>query len=304
MVSLKHKFHSPKADGPDTTVARPTDWNDEHDFNTPTQGIVLGRDTSGSGAIQELPLAIDPDGSLHLVGGALELPAGPSSERPAPPAPGMIRYNEDLGALEAYVGGQWAAVATGGGVVPVGGTVGWYSNQVPTGWLFVNGETLGDAASASDHANDLYQALFTFLWNNIASCKASLLPGGPGATAAADWAAHKKMTLPDECGRTSYGANNMGGIVTKDRLNITRNSAGIDGETLGASGGEERHTLNVAELAPHSHPGPSFTGVGGFGGPALIVQNYSDGPPGGVTGSGTPHNTVAPGIIKNVIIKY
>ena len=32
-VSVLHLFVNPKADGPDTTIVRPSDWNDEHDVD-------------------------------------------------------------------------------------------------------------------------------------------------------------------------------------------------------------------------------------------------------------------------------
>lgn len=54
-VSLKHKFQSSKADSADTSLIRPTNWNDEHDLKM--QGpAVMGRYSSGAGAVQELTL--------------------------------------------------------------------------------------------------------------------------------------------------------------------------------------------------------------------------------------------------------
>lgn len=64
-VSLKHKFQSAKSDGADTTIVRPSNWNDEHDL-TLAAGKVLGRDTSGAGAVQELPIAVDTNGNVGI----------------------------------------------------------------------------------------------------------------------------------------------------------------------------------------------------------------------------------------------
>lgn len=52
-ISLKHKFANPKSDTPDATVARASDWNDEHDM-TLAANRVLGRKTAGTGSVEEL----------------------------------------------------------------------------------------------------------------------------------------------------------------------------------------------------------------------------------------------------------
>jgi len=72
-ISLKHSFTSPKSDGGDDTLVRPSDWNAEHNL-TQTTGTLLGRTTAGTGATEEitpgsglsftaLTLAVDPAGS-------------------------------------------------------------------------------------------------------------------------------------------------------------------------------------------------------------------------------------------------
>lgn len=70
-ISLKHTFQSAKADGADTTLVQPSNWNAEH-IITAAAGKVLGRDTSGAGAVQELPIAVDTSGNVAL-GGALSV---------------------------------------------------------------------------------------------------------------------------------------------------------------------------------------------------------------------------------------
>jgi len=305
-IKLIHEFHSPKTDGPDSTDVKPSDWNAEHDFETDQQGIILGRDTSGSGVIQELPVAVDPDGSMHLSGGALELPSGTTADRPAPPANGMIRYNSDTNSLEAYVGGAWLPVQVGP-TVPVGSTIGWYSQQAPLGYLFVNGQTIGPtAAGSADHASDQYQALYEFLWTNVASCKASIT-GGPGASADADWAANKIMTLPNECGAVSAGSDTMGGVASHGYLNKSTNPLGPDGTIVGDVAGESMHIQTVPEMPNHNHPWTGgntggSSGLGGVGGGSLL---WDSGPGSiGLTGGGQAMNNVQRTMIKNVIIKW
>lgn len=53
-VSLKHKFQSAKADGVDTTVVQPSNWNAEHDLTCATDRV-LGRVTAGAGSVEEIP---------------------------------------------------------------------------------------------------------------------------------------------------------------------------------------------------------------------------------------------------------
>lgn len=52
-LSVKHKFVSAIADGADTTVVRPSNWNDTHDILMATASI-LGRVSAGSGTVEEL----------------------------------------------------------------------------------------------------------------------------------------------------------------------------------------------------------------------------------------------------------
>ena len=56
-----HKFVSTKTDGIDSTLVKPSNWNDEHKVSTDTvTGVVLGRDNQGAGDIEELPASWDP----------------------------------------------------------------------------------------------------------------------------------------------------------------------------------------------------------------------------------------------------
>jgi hypothetical protein len=52
-ISLKHAFTSAKSDGGDTSLVRPSNWNAEHNLTCAT-GVILGRLTAGTGAVEEL----------------------------------------------------------------------------------------------------------------------------------------------------------------------------------------------------------------------------------------------------------
>lgn len=77
-MAVKHLFVNPQADGADTTVARPSDWNAAHTVEDNTlvaeklsasaTDRVFGRDTAGAGAGEELTLSQ----VLDFVGSAAE----------------------------------------------------------------------------------------------------------------------------------------------------------------------------------------------------------------------------------------
>lgn len=70
-IEIKHKFQSPKPDGGDTSVVRPSTWNDTHNIEMAGQRL-LGRSSSGVGAAQEVTLG---DG-LEFSSGALVVRLG------------------------------------------------------------------------------------------------------------------------------------------------------------------------------------------------------------------------------------
>lgn len=130
-ISLKHAFTSPKADGTDSTLVQPSNWNAEHTI-TLAAGKVLGRDTSGAGAMQELPLAFDTSGNAALSAtGFFTTAVGTTAQRPGTPVTGMFRFNSSLTKFEGYNGTAWS---------PVGG----------------GGATISDTAPASPSAGDLW----------------------------------------------------------------------------------------------------------------------------------------------------
>lgn len=80
------------------------------------------------------------------------------------------------------------------------------SATAPTGWLNLQGGTVGNAtSSATVRANADTAGLFAYLWNNLSDTLAPV-SGGRGANAAADFAANKAITLPDLRNRKPMGA--------------------------------------------------------------------------------------------------
>lgn len=112
--------------------------------------------------------------------------------------------------------------------------------------------------------------------------------------------------VPDLRGRVVAGLDTMGSTTSQDRL--TGLSGGVDGDTLGATGGDETHILTDAQMPSHNHQvtlrGGSEGSLSGVG----QVSSASDWSSTATTntntqGSDSPHNNVQPTIILNYIIK-
>jgi hypothetical protein len=93
-----------------------------------------------------------------------------------------------------------AAVANA--LMPVGAVQAFARSTAPTGWLAANSDTIGSASSNATHASADYAALFTVLWDNWTNTALPILTSGGsastrGADAAADFAANKRLPLPD-----------------------------------------------------------------------------------------------------------
>lgn len=166
------------------------------------------------------------------------------------------------------------------GIVP-GVLMPYAGSSEPSGWLFCYGQSL----STSTYA-DLFAAVgYTY--------------GGSGAS----------FNVPDLRGRTIAGQDDMGGI------SANRLTSPINGDTLGAAGGAESHTLSTSEMPAHTHdvggrmrrdgggsPGGWFPHGSSFGtwrdvdGTHLDLTAES-------TGGGGAHNNVQPTIVLNYIIK-
>lgn len=74
--------------------------------------------------------------------------------------------------------------------------------SAPTGWVAGNGGTIGSASSGATRANDDTQALFTLWWTDFNDATLPILTSAGsastrGASAAADWAANKRLTVFD-----------------------------------------------------------------------------------------------------------
>lgn len=127
-----------------------------------------------------------------------------------------------------------------------------------SGWVRAAGRTIGAAASgATERANSDCEALFLHLWHIDATLAVS---GGRGANAASDWAAAKRIALPDLRLRGLIGMGAMGATLST-LIAASAFDGGEDAEDLGATVGTGTVVLSVANMPAHDHSGA--TGDGG-----------------------------------------
>ncbi len=126
------------------------------------------------------------------------------------------------------------------------------------------------------------------------------------------------FNLPDLRGRVVAGQDDMGGTSANRLTGLT---GGVNGDTLGGTGGEEAHTLTEAELAAHRHrmyggdaagglnsytgvQADTFGAVNNTGSSATLFSSFGSGNPlMEDTGGDDAHNNVQPTIVLNYIIK-
>lgn len=143
---------------------------------------------------------------------------------------------------------------------------------VRAGWVRDNARTIGSATSgASERANADCQALFLFGW-----AAGWTVVAGAGASAAADWAANKQITLPDKRGAGPRGLDTMGNAaaVLFTGVPFVSGSATVAGSVAG----ENTHILGTTEIPAHTHV---------FAGDALAPHNHTVGNQ-GTTADSTP----------------
>jgi hypothetical protein len=133
---------------------------------------------------------------------------------------------------------DFAAYAASVGLIPSTGDVKLtYKTAADTGWVLMNDGSIGNAASgATARANADTEALFTLLWTNVINLWAPLQDDAGvfvarGASAAADFAASRRLVLPKQLGR-ALAVSGLGSFTSLftadaglDRLTIDSNSS-------------------------------------------------------------------------------
>lgn len=179
-------------------------------------------------------------------------------------------------------------------------------------WLLADGRTVGSAnSSATARANADMLGLFTHLWTEFSNAELVIQDsaGNPttrGASAAIDFAADKRMPLPDLRGRVVAGMDEPNTSTAANRVTAAQ------ADVLGGATGAETHTLTTAQLASHTHqPGLSavqfLTTVASGGSGAVPLTGGTPNTtqfPGNTsaTGSGNAHANVQPTFFANYFI--
>jgi hypothetical protein len=198
----------------------------------------------------------------------------------------------------SIIPGQTVLASDMNSIVPIGVPLPFFGNasNLPADHLILDGSTIGDGSSgATARANADTQTLFTLLWNSIANAELTIQTSGGspttrGASATADFVAHKRMPLPD------LRAYTLGGYKSGD----------ANFGTLGKAVGEAIHTLTTTEIPSHHHgglPSSTSTSYGGVSG----GQSYYTPSSGNNTsdvGGGGAHNNIQPTFTVNWIIRY
>lgn len=175
---------------------------------------------------------------------------------------------------------------------PVGSVLDYIGLNAPSGWLVLNGGTIGNSSSgATSLASSSAESLYVLLWDSMFNAEAPV-SGGRGASAAADFAANKTITLPDARGRTTVGSG--GGSFT----------------TMGDTLGSETHVLTEPELPlvdGHAHDIGQTVSVASGGDYSVLDpdgSSFSQTVSAGNFGNNEAHNNIQPSLVLNKIIKY
>lgn len=201
---------------------------------------------------------------------------------------------------------QDLAASLSGAIVPIGAILPYAGpeSSVPAGWLLCDGRLIDDSTAYPE----LYAVIGT-TWGGVNDAN---------------------YYLPDLRGRVPAGKTDTN---TAERLDATIDDGDgdpandvlvVDGQILGAVGGEDAHQLTEAELARHNHA--ATDGTAGPSDYSAILINHNGNPHGGsgdvynfggseqepdtswygvlqYVGQDQPHNNIQPVAIVNYIIR-
>lgn len=270
--SLKHAFQSAKSDGTDNTLVQPSNWNSEHTLTLNTNNV-LGRQTAGNGAVEEIPCTAQGRSILSAATLADLIAAG----------------------LPFF---------TTGDIKPT------LKTAADAGWIMCNDGTLGNDTSGATLASTATAlALYTLIWTNVPNTWAAIqdsagTPTTRGGSAGADFTASKRLPITKMLGR-ALGAAGAGSGLTSRALGE------IEGEeTHLLSVGEMPSHTHTDSGHVHTPPGGGSFFVTGSGQSIVNVGSLSQtGATASAqaniqnTGGGGVHNNMQPTTFVNFMLK-
>lgn len=234
-ISLKHAFNSAKADGTDSTLVQPSNWNAEHTL-TLAGARLLGRGAAGNGAAEEIAVSARfalTTGNLDLSDGALSADAAGRAKMAdgflsadaagrAKMADGFLTVSKinATGTPSATTflrgDGSWAAPDA----IPAGTVIWFAANAAPTGYLKANGAAV---------SRTTYAALFSAIGTTFGV--------GDGSTT---------FNLPDLRGEFIRGWDDGRGIDTARAFGSAQSGQNAAHTHTGTtdSSGSHNHTMN------------------------------------------------------------
>ena len=164
---------------------------------------------------------------------------------------GVIRTVDNINVVSGSSSGGGGGTPSPATDIPPGFMLSAHTSGAVTGWVRANGMSIGNAVSgATERADDDTKDLFKVLWGKDQTLAVS---GGRGANADADFAAGKRIDLPDYRGRVAVGLDGMGNALA----NIL--TAGVmtsgTGNIIGSKGGVSSVTLTADQIPTHNHSG-------------------------------------------------
>jgi len=183
--------------------------------NVSSTDKVLGRSTAGAGSVEEIP---------------------------------CTSFGRALLAA-ASVAAQQTILTSSGWPVPTGTLIFGLFAAAPAGYIDLNGGTIGSTASgASTRANADTINLYTEIWNNTAVADLPIYTSAgavtaKGASAAADFAANKRLTIPD--GRAAF----FRGLDLGRGVDVGRALGSFQDEAFAS----HSHGISISNSGTHTH---------------------------------------------------
>lgn len=171
--------------------------------------------TNAQDALEELQADIDTINATDIMASPPLVPTQATSDDSTKAA--STAFVQDRAA-------EIEAAAIAAAITPSGVVTGFAGASAPTGWLLCYGQAV---------SRTTYEDLFDAIGETHGA--------GDGSTT---------FNVPDLRGRAVAGKDDMGGSAAS---RLTSGGSGLDGASLGASGGAQTHTLTEAQIAAHDH---------------------------------------------------